>query len=645
MNSPRLHQLNLSLIIGAFTASLFFNGYDIRFFAFAFILLLGWLFANVIQLYSKGYNSGNLLLPLSLVLFWLWLGINILSSSVFYLSVVNFWWVGVFPLAFLAYTLTTDKTEFWRWLFVALVVSLAVLCFSALYQMFILQEPPRATFYNKNSLAALINLLLLPLLATLITRSNWTHTYLAAGAVFLFTLVLSLINSRGALLAFVIGLVFMMLLTIRQHSKHRFLLVGLIIVSAFATAQLCLEYAPSNSGTGMVDRILTLQDPQSAGHLRFVIWQPAWDLFLQHRWTGIGLGTYFLAIPPTLHPEDHSAGFYVHNDYLQLALETGIPGLLLFVLILLATSIRLVTSLANANTEHPQRLELVALFAALLTLALHSAFTYNLYVMPVMLVAGLLLGRFNQLSDLLAQEPLIVLRPAGLFHPLVYYTLLCIISITLASYFLRIGVAHHSQQKGYERAARNQLEQAHHAFRLAQKLAPTVDSAYYADADLLRKSAMLLADRPELAQGLLLEANVLLTRAEELNPLRAQTPYIRGLLLEQTSPAAQSKIIQAYQTALQRNPRFLPARLALARYLLAHDKQKLAQQILWEGLGYSYRQLSPAYLELLEMSWSLAEQTGFHEMADRLSDLLDASRHDYAAMLSNQRSNKIINPY
>ena len=645
MNSPRLHQLNLSLIIGAFIASLFFNGYDIRFFAFAFILLLGWLFANGIRLYTKGYSSGNLLLPLSLVLFWLWLGINIFSSPVFYLSVVNFWWVGVFPLAFLAYTLTTDKTEFWRWLFVALVVSLAVLCFYALYQMFILQEPPRATFYNKNSLAALINLLLLPLLATLISRSNRTHTYLAIGAVFLFTLVLSLINSRGALLAFVIGLVFMMLLTIRQHSKHRFLLVGLIIVSAFATAQLFLESAPSNSGTGMVDRILTLQDPQSAGHLRFVIWQPAWDLFLQHRWTGIGLGTYFLAIPPTLHPEDHSAGFYVHNDYLQLALETGIPGLFLFVLILLVTSIRLMTSLANANPEHPQRLELVALFAALLTLALHSAFTYNLYVMPVMLVGGLLLGRFNQLADVLSAKPLIVLRPARLFRPIVYYTLLCIISITLASYFLRIGVAHHSQQKGYELAARNQLEQAHHAFRLAQKLAPAVDSAYYADADLLRKSAMLLADRPELAQGLLREANVLLTRAEELNPLRAQTPYIRGLLLEQTSPTAQSKVIQAYQMALQRNPRFLPARLALARFLLAHDKREQAQRILWEGLGYSYRQLSPAYLELLEMSLALAEQTGFHELAARLSKLLDGSRHDYAAMLSNQRSNKIINPY
>jgi O-antigen ligase len=645
VNLPRLHQLNLLLIIGAFIATLFFNGFDIRFFAFAYILLLGWLFANGISIYSNGYSSGNLLLPVSMVLFWLWLGINILSSQVFYLSVVNFWWVGVFPLGFLAYTLSADKNQFWRFLFAALVVSIAVLCLYALYQIFILHDQPRATFYNKNSLAALINLLLLPLLASFIDRSNRTHIYSTLGAVFLFSLVLSLINSRGALLAFVIGLVFILLLSIRQLSKHRLLLVGLIIVSAFATAQLLLEYTTRTIGTGMADRILTLQDPQSAGHLRFVIWQPAWDLFLQHRWTGIGLGVYFLAIPPTLHPEDISAGFYVHNDYLQLALETGIPGLLLFVLILLATLFRLVISLRNASTEHSERVELAGLFAALLALSLHSAFTYNLYVMPIMLIAGLLLGRFNQLSNVLAGKPLIVLRPVRLFRPFVYYTLLSIIIVTVASYFLRIGVAHHYKQRGYVLAARNQLEDAHHAFRIAQKLAPSVDSAYYADADLLRKSAKLLADRPELAQRLLQEAKVLLTRAEELNPLRAQTPYIHGLLLEQTSPTEQTKVIEAYQTALQRNPRFLPARLALARYLLAQDKQEQAQQILWEGLGYSYRQLSPAYLELLEMSSVLAEQTGFHEIAARLSDSLEQSRHDYAAMLSNQRSNKIINPY
>jgi hypothetical protein len=262
-----------------------------------------------------------------------------------------------------------------------------------------------------------------------------------------------------------------------------------------------------------------------------------------------------------------------------------------------------------------------------------------------MLIAGLLLGRFNQLADQLDGKQRFDWQPAKLFRPTLYYTALGIITVTLSSYFISIAVAHHYQHKGYQFAANNQLEKAHQAFRVAQKLAPRVDSAYYADADLLRKSALVLTDRPELTQGLLDEAKVLLARAEKLNPLRAQTPYIRGLLLEQISPDKHFDIISAYQTALKRNPRFLPARLALARYLIARGNHDDAFQLMQDGLGYSYRQLSPAYLELLEMNSAMAISKGYNDLANHLSYLLAKSRQDYAAMLSRQRGDKIINPY
>ena len=180
---------------------------------------------------------------------------------------------------------------------------------------------------------------------------------------------------------------------------------------------------------------------------------------------------------------------------------------------------------------------------------------------------------------------------------------------------------------------------------VAQTLAPWGDSAFYADADLLRKSAQLLTARSRLAEGLLHEAQTLLARAEQLNPLRPQTPYIRGLVLEMVSPDTPTTIIQAYETALERNPRFLPARTALARYLIKHDQPELARRYLWNGLAYSYRQLSPAYLELLEMSLAMANQMGNKELATQLTTVLVKSRQDYASMLSAQGRNSIINPY
>ena len=644
-NITLVSKLKALLVTSAFITSLFFNGIDIRFFALTFLLLIAWILINTITIYRQGTRIGDLLIPVVITLFWIWLGIDIAFSQVVYLSTVNFWWVGVFPLVFLVYTFSNDKDMFWRYIFTLLVFVVVLLCIYALYQALVLQDQPRGTFFNKNSLAALINLLFFPLFAiTLFVKQN-KRLIVNIIVIFIFIFLLGLINSRGALLSFSVGIIVMLALPSVWHNSRRTLLVGLIISLAFIAAGLTIHNVPDISGTGIVERILTLQNTGAAGQSRFVIWQPAWELFLHHPLTGIGLGTYFLAVPPTLHIHDHSAGFYVHNDYLQIALETGIPGFILFLLILLATTSRLIKSLRASHRDHPQRLNFLALFAALLTLAIHSVFTYNLYIMPIMLLAGLLLGRFNQIADLLGGGQKLTWQPTNLFRPAVYYTVLGLVIVTSSSYFIRIGVAHHYQHKGYQLAASNQLENAHNVFRLAQQLAPRVDSSYYADADLLRKSALLLADRPELAQGLLEEAEVLLDRAEELNSLRPHTPYIRGMLLEQTSPDMQNQIIEAYQAALMRNPRFLPARLALADYLIRQNNQAYAFQLLQDGLAYSYRQISPAYLRLLEMNSAAAKSTGNIKLADHLSGLLENSRQDYAAMLSAQRRNKIINPY
>lgn len=645
MSLLRFNHLNLALVTGAFISSLFFNGIDIRVFALVFILLLGWLFSNGINGYRNGYVLGNLLIPVCILLFWLWLGINIPFSQVVYLSVVNFWWVGIFPLAFLAYSFTPNRDTLWQPLFTLLVFIVVILCFYAIYQSIFLHELPRATFYNKNSLAALINLLFFPVLAYALIKSKLNRDITTSSIIFVFALVLALINSRGALLALFVGGIIILVLGWNQTDKRRLVIVGMVIIGAFFMAGMLKNYIPQIPDTGITERIATLQDAENAGHGRFVIWQPAWELFKQNPWTGIGLGSYFLAIPPFLHNDDHSAGFYVHNDYLQIALETGIPGFVFLLLILFATLYRLVKTLRAIPVDHLKRPHFIALFASLLTLAFHSAFTFNLYVLPIMLLAGLLLGRFNQLADQLENKQLKSWQPARLFRPAVYHTALGLITFTLSSHFLSAGFAHHYQHKGYELAAVNKFQEAHHAYQIAQKLAPRLDSVYYADADLLRKSALVLSDRPELANKLLEEAKTLLVKADKLNPLRPQTAYILGLVLQQGHPQAQNEIIEAYQTALRRNPRFIPARLALVNYLHSHDKHDLAYQWLQDGIAYRYRQLSPAYLKLLEMTSVSAGRRGEEELAKTLSNLLAQYRQDYTRMLSDKHRIKIDNPY
>ncbi|HID48450.1 MAG TPA: O-antigen ligase domain-containing protein, partial [Chromatiales bacterium] len=347
-----------------------------------------------------------------------------------------------------------------------------------------------------------------------------------------------------------------------------------------------------------------------AGHSRFVIWQPAWELFLQHPWRGIGLDTYFMAIPPLLHPRDHSAHFYVHNDYLQLALETGLPGLLLLLGIYGVVLTLLVRVLARVPRGDPRRTALLGLFAALFAFALHSAFTFNFYVMPSMLLAGLLLGRLHTLGDVLAGQAPRVLDLSTRLRPWLYYMLLLLAMLLPAGYFASLGLGHAALVEGRRLLAEGRLPQAHLALLRAQRLTPLVDSPWFLDADLLRRSAELVGDHPCRAAGLLDEAEEKVRAALRRNPLRPQSWYILGKITGARQPLDTARQQELYREALRRDPRFVPARLALARLLLRDEQTEAAYTVLAAGLDYAYRRVTPTLLEYVELSMTTAGKLG-----------------------------------
>jgi hypothetical protein len=79
----------------------------------------------------------------------------------------------------------------------------------------------------------------------------------------------------------------------------------------------------------------------------------------------------------------------------------------------------------------------------------------------------------------------------------------------------------------------------------------------------------------------------------------------------------------------------------LAQYLLENDRNDETYQLLREGLGYSYRQISPAYLELIDMTRVLVLEMGNNELANQLAQ----ARQDYARMLSRQGQHKLLTSY
>jgi len=639
-----LTYLTLSLLAMSLGSSLFYNGQDFFWYAASLSLLTLAMTTTLIQLYRHGVprsqNRFSTFMLLLMLLYWLYLAITVIYNPVHYLGILIFWWLSVFPLGFLIARLQNNEV-FWSALFPVVITIGVLLCIYAIYQVIQYQIPPLATFLTKNLLAAFLNLLIFPLLSFIlipvITAKPTTRLHLLAYPVVgCFIFMLPVINSRGAWLAFTLGLMVFLIgwLTSCQFKKSNWrlwiTLLGLIFIPIVLAEGFKIIY-PSGAGD-MASRLATLYDPDSAGYSRFVIWQPAWELFLQQPFKGIGLGTYFLTIPPTLDLNDISANFYVHNDYLQLALEGGIVAVILLFAIMLYTIWRFYTAWRWQRFDK-NFLTITSLFSSIVTLGVHSFFTFNLYLIPTMLLAGLLLARFDQLSTFILEERNTNIKAyinlqqyltARYFYPLVI-----IIATVLCIYFSAQAISFIQLDKAQKYAKSSDMEQAHDAYQLAQKVNPSFDTPFYSDADILRLSANSLTEQVNLKKAMYKEAEYLLEHARKLNPLRPQTPYVLGKVYEQLYPEKQGEIINLYDKSLRIDPRYLPARLAKADYLISLNQPELAYQVLESGINYNYKKLNPAFLNYLSLYQKMAELRGNEELAKTLQQRLEKYEKKY----------------
>jgi len=128
---------------------------------------------------------------------------------------------------------------------------------------------------------------------------------------------------------------------------------------------------------------------------RWEIYQVAWKGLAEHLWLGIGyynFGYYFEAhkVPPFL---DRRI-IFAHNDYLEFALETGLLGLGLFLLLIVAVYGQLFKFRQRAMAG--QRLPLILSAAAITSMLAHALVDYPFYIPVLMAVFGAYLGIINQ---------------------------------------------------------------------------------------------------------------------------------------------------------------------------------------------------------------------------------------------------------
>lgn len=187
-----------------------------------------------------------------------------------------------------------------------------------------------ATYGNPNDLATLATLALGVMIAliTIPNQNRWIKLTVGAAAIAtVVTIVLT--QSRGALIGIVagFGIASVKLFT---FSFRRILLVFAVIVAIaiFVPAKTWERFAGISKLTST--ETIAEADPEGSAEQRFAIAKTAWKIWLDHPVFGTGLNSYKIMnyrYAPELGAKD------AHNTYLDLAVEIGLPGLMIWLTI------------------------------------------------------------------------------------------------------------------------------------------------------------------------------------------------------------------------------------------------------------------------------------------------------------------------
>ncbi|MDQ6887070.1 MAG: O-antigen ligase family protein [Gemmatimonadota bacterium] len=210
-------------------------------------------------------------------------------------------------------------------------------------------------FDNPNDLAA-ITLLPLSMAASLVVSENrgWVRIASLIGTATL-TVIIVLSQSRGAFIALVL---FGALALLGQRRRARVLLTIGALGAVVALA------APSSvwermRGLARITDVTQLDevDPEGSARQRFEIWRVAVTIVAENPLTGVGWGAYALAHNRTAYRPNFAITAHgkrdTHSTLLNVAAETGYPGVLLFLAFLTALGVHVERTRRRARTVMP----------------------------------------------------------------------------------------------------------------------------------------------------------------------------------------------------------------------------------------------------------------------------------------------------
>lgn len=271
------------------------------------------------------------------------------------------------------------------------ILLLILVLWGLLQGPYTLTAKPQGPFNDPNTYAALLNLLALPVLARYLAADiarlpAWQRTAqlaLLAGVAF----VAFLTASRGATLALLLVLPLLLWVARSQPTFARKLAsLGVVTGVAYMSA-LVATGGMSSLGQRLVNTA------EEGDPTRIMLIRSAWHMIQDHPWLGTGLGSFRLLYPQyRLSSETITAGGWVHNDFMQIWLEAGLPMLLLLLGIAAWVAVKYWRSLRQGGGEALVRMGYLAGIGAIM---LHALANFLFFFALVSTLVGLYLARVS----------------------------------------------------------------------------------------------------------------------------------------------------------------------------------------------------------------------------------------------------------
>ena len=242
-------------------------------------------------------------------------------------------------------------------------------------------------------------------------KRSWKITAAITLTVIIISLLLS--QTRSAWLSGIAILLTAALLVIvfvpALRKKWSLFTLALILITAAIVSLLLLTDKESGFAKTVSERAASLvvtSSPGSAAEFtvseRLKMWKKTMSMISDHPLTGIGAGNWKLVIPSYgLDSTGFAAGFFapdrVHNSYLQIASESGIPGIIFYSAMWLAIALTGFKLIRKTNNEN-KKIITILMLAGLVAVAVDSLFSFAIerieHSVYMFLMGGIILGLY-----------------------------------------------------------------------------------------------------------------------------------------------------------------------------------------------------------------------------------------------------------